>query len=48
VRGALARPRQAPIELSWPAHTLRHLRLRQLGSDPIFYFSIAELTVCAP
>jgi len=48
VRGALARPRQAPIELSWPAHTLRHLRLRQLGSDPIFSFAIAELTVCAP
>lgn len=43
--GALRHPLDVPIEIAWPDAPARLIRLRQLGQDPIYYWSIFELTV---
>ena len=45
--GALADPIAHPIALRLDGRTARYVRLRQLATDPIYYWSIAELTVMA-
>lgn len=45
--GALSDPRRMP--LVFPVGTsARYLRFRQMGEDPVYYWSIAELAVLAP
>ena len=45
--GALADPIGHPIELRFDGRTARYIRLRQLASDPVYYWSIAELYLIA-
>ena len=45
--GALADPIGHPIEVRLGGRTARYVRLRQLATDPVYYWSIAELTVVA-
>jgi hypothetical protein len=42
---AIFNPRLLPLTFPLDGHTARYLRLTQLGSDPIFFWSIAELTI---
>jgi F5/8 type C domain len=41
-------PRRIPITLDIGTHTARYVRIRQLGADPVLYWSIAELRVFGP
>jgi hypothetical protein len=43
--GAIRNPRQIPLTIPLPSVSARLLRLRQLGHDPVFYWTIAELEV---
>jgi hypothetical protein len=43
--GAVRHPREVPLAFPLPAVAARFLRLRQLGQDPVFYWSIFELAV---
>ena len=43
--GALADPIGHPIEVRLGGRTARYVRLRQLATDPVYYWSIAELKV---
>ena len=45
--GALADPIAHPIEVRLDGRTARYVRLRQQASDPVYYWSIAELHVIA-
>ena len=45
LRAALADPRRIPIRFSLHGETARYIRLRQAGSSPEFYWSVAELRV---
>jgi F5/8 type C domain-containing protein len=45
VAAALEDARLVPLTVSFPATAARYIRLRQLGSDPVFHWSIAELGV---
>lgn len=42
---ALQEPRRIPISFPLSGHTARHLRFTQTGTEPIAYWSIAELRV---
>jgi len=42
---ALRHPLDVPIEIAWPHAPARLIRPRQLGQDPIYYWSIFALTV---
>jgi hypothetical protein len=42
---ALAHPKEMPLTFGLPQVRARRLRLRQIGHDPMFYWSIFELTV---
>ena len=39
---------ETPLVFPLGGQTVRWVRLRQLGADPVFYWSIAELSVVAP
>jgi hypothetical protein len=43
--GALLHPRVMPLTFQFAPRTARYIRLTQLGSDPVFYWSVAELKV---
>ncbi len=43
--GAVRNPRETPLTFALPDVPARFLRLRQLGQDPVFYWTIVELTV---
>ncbi len=43
--GAVRNPRQTPLTIPLPSVSARLMRLRQLGHDPVFYWTIAELEV---
>ncbi len=43
--GALADPLGRPVELRLDGRAARYVRLRQLATDPVYYWSIAELKV---
>jgi hypothetical protein len=43
--GAVQNPREMPLTFGLPHVPARWIRLRQLGSDPVFYWSIFELSV---
>lgn len=45
VAGALEDPQRLPIRIRFNPIPARYLRLRQLGEDPVFYWSVAELAV---
>jgi hypothetical protein len=45
VAGALEDPQRLPIRVRFAPVQARYLRLRQLGEDPVFYWSVAELAV---
>jgi hypothetical protein len=45
VAAAVDDERLVPLTVSFPAATARYIRLRQLGSHPLFHWSIAELVV---
>ena len=45
VAGALRDPAQVPLAFGFPATRARWIRLRQLGAEPRFHWSIAEATV---
>lgn len=47
VAGALADPRRVPIVVPLRERPARYLRLRQTSSDPVYYWSVAELSVLA-
>lgn len=47
-RAGLRDPRRVPVTLDLGRHTTRYLRLRQIGTDPVMWWSIAEATVLAP
>ena len=42
---AFERPRTMPLTFTFPPRPARYLRLRQEGSDDVFYWSIAEMRV---
>jgi F5/8 type C domain-containing protein len=42
---ALRDPKRVPIVISLDQHVVRYIRLRQLGVEPTYYWSIAELSV---
>lgn len=44
-RASLDAPRRMPLRVCFPPARARHLRLRQLGSDPEFPWTVAELVV---
>jgi hypothetical protein len=43
--GAVQNPREMPLTFGFPHVPARWIRLRQLGHDPVFYWSIFELRV---
>jgi hypothetical protein len=43
--GALLDARVMPLTFQFAPHAARYIRLTQLGSDPVFYWTIAELKV---
>ncbi len=43
--GAVRHPKDVPLAFALPHVPARLLRLRQLGQDPVFYWTIFELTV---
>ena len=43
--GALLYPRVMPLTFQFPPERARFIRLTQLGADPVFYWTIAELRV---
>jgi hypothetical protein len=43
--GATQDPREAPLVVSIPIGPARFVRLRQLGQNPTYYWSITELAV---
>ena len=43
--GALLDPGVIPLTFQFAPRTARYIRLTQLGSDPVFYWSVAELKV---
>jgi hypothetical protein len=45
LEGALADPRGMPLVVPLAGRAARYLRLRQIGRDPVFYWSVAELAV---
>jgi hypothetical protein len=45
VRGALQEPRLLPARFDIDVHAASYVRLRQLGSDPLMLWSIAEIEV---
>jgi F5/8 type C domain-containing protein len=45
VAGAVRDPRMVPLTFGFPPASARWIRLRQLGADPKFHWSIADLTV---
>jgi hypothetical protein len=46
--GSVRDPRRAPATFDIGDQSARFLRLRQLGADPVYYWSVAELQVLAP
>jgi hypothetical protein len=46
--GAIQDPRRVPIAIGLGDVTTRFIRLRQIGSDPVYYWSVAELSVLGP
>ena len=48
VVGALQRPREVPIVFPIGGRVAKHIRLRLMSGDPVYYWSIAELSVLAP
>jgi hypothetical protein len=48
VVGAMQRPREIPLVFPVGGRVARYIRLRSTASDPIYYWSIAELFVLAP
>jgi hypothetical protein len=42
---AVRRPADVPLAFALPHVPARLVRLRQLGQDPVFYWTIFELTV---
>jgi hypothetical protein len=46
--GAIQDPRRVPIAIALDDVMTRFIRLRQVGSDPVFYWSVAELSVLGP
>jgi hypothetical protein len=45
VAGAVRDPRMVPLTFGFPPTSARWIRLRQLGADPTFHWSIADMTV---
>lgn len=45
VAAAIEDPRRLPMRIACQPFDARYLRLRQLGSDPVFYWTVAELLV---
>ena len=45
VAAAIEDSRRLPVRIAFQSFNARHLRLRQLGSDPVFYWTVAELLV---
>jgi len=45
IAGALRDPATVPLALGFPVTRARWIRLREIGADPRFHWSIAELTV---
>jgi hypothetical protein len=45
IAGAVRDPRMVPLTFGFPATPARWVRLRQLGKDPVYHWSIADLTV---
>jgi hypothetical protein len=45
VAGAVRDPRVVPLTFAFAPEPARWVRLRQLGTDPTFHWSIADLTV---
>jgi hypothetical protein len=45
VAAAIEDSRRLPLRFAFQSVTARYLRLRQLGSDPVFYWTVAELLV---
>jgi hypothetical protein len=43
--GALLDSRLIPLFFEFEPHPARYIRMTQLGSDPVFYWTIAELKV---
>ena len=48
VVGAMQRPREIPMVFPIGGRVARYIRLRSTSSDPIYYWSIAELSVLSP
>jgi hypothetical protein len=48
VAGGLDDPARVPVQVVIPPTRVRFVRLQQLGSDPSFFWSVAELVVRAP
>jgi hypothetical protein len=48
VAAALADPRRVPIRLAYQPCAARYLRLRQVGRDQEFYWTVADLRVLGP
>jgi ABC-type tungstate transport system substrate-binding protein len=46
--GVVRNPRDVPLAFALPQVSTRLVRLRQLGQDPVFYWSIYELAVFGP
>ena len=45
VAGAVRDPRMVPLTFGFPPGSARWIRLRELGTDPVYHWSIADLTV---
>jgi hypothetical protein len=45
VTAAIDDPRRVPVRTAFKPREARYLRLTQLGSDPTFYWTVAELRV---
>ena len=45
VAGAVRDPRMVPLTFGFPPASARWIRLRELGTDPVYHWSIADLTV---
>lgn len=45
VAAAVDDPRRLPMRIACQPFDARYVRLRQLGSDPVFYWTVAELLV---
>lgn len=45
---AMQNPKEVPMTFEFGDKDARFIRLRQLGQDPIYYWSVAEVAVLAP